>query len=83
MEKKYRAFTNEEFLKLFDLGKLHSIRKIGSPCERLIITNIYVTKEGYLYANFNNSDTGYGPLWFLKECEYFDGEWKTFGVIDE
>ena len=48
MEKKYRPFTNEEFIELFDLGKFHSIRKIDELYDRLIITNIYHSKDNYL-----------------------------------
>lgn len=82
IEKKHRPFTNEEFLKLFDLGKFHSIRIKGNPLERLVITCIY-TEENFLYAKLNSSDTGYGPLYFFTDCEYFDGEWKPFGVLVE
>lgn len=80
--KEYRPFTNEEFLKLFDLGKFHSIRIKRNPLERLVITCIY-TEENFLYAKLNSSDTGYGPLYFFTYCEYFDGEWKPFGVLVE
>lgn len=82
-EKKYRAFTNEEFIKLFDSGKLHSIRLKDNSTkrlERLIITDIYVQGD-YLYAKLNSSDTGYGPAYFFSKCEYFDGkEWQPFGI---
>lgn len=82
-EKKYRAFTNEEFIKLFDSGKLHSIRLKDSSTERLerlVITDIYVQGD-YLYAKLNGSDTGYGTKYFFSKCEYFDGkEWKPFGI---
>lgn len=82
-EKKYRAFTNEEFVKLFDSGKLHSIRLKDSSTqrlERLIITDIYV-QGNYLYAKLNSSTTGYSPEYFFSNCDYFDGkEWKPFGV---
>lgn len=80
-EKRYRPFTKEEFLKLFDLGKFHSIRRIGNPYDRLVITNVCSSEEDlWLYANLNSHD-GYGTLWFLNECEYFDGkEWRRFGV---
>ena len=82
-EKKYRAFTNEEFVKLFDSGKLHSIRLKDSSTqslERLIITDIYVQGD-YLYAKLNSSTTGYSPEYFFSNCEYLDGkEWKPFGV---
>lgn len=85
-EKKYRAFTNDEFLALFDSGKLRSIRLKDNSTkrlERLIITDIYVQGD-YLYAKLNSSDTGYGPAYFFSKCEYFDGkEWRPFGIIDE
>lgn len=83
VKKKYRAFTNEEFVNLFDSGKLRSIRLKDNSTERLerlIITDIYVQGD-YLYAKLNSSDTGYGPEYFFNRCEYFDGkEWKPFGV---
>lgn len=84
-EKKYRAFTNEEFLELFDLGKLHSIRLkdgLSERLERLIITDIYVQGD-YLYIKLNNGDTGYSPAYLFDRCEYFDGEWKPFGKKDD
>ena len=85
-EKKYRAFTNEEFVKLFDSGKLHSIRLRDSSTrrlERLIITDIYVQGD-YLYAKLNSSTTGYSPEYFFSNCEYLDGkEWKPFGVEEK
>lgn len=81
--KKYRPFTNEEFIELFDLGKFHSIRKIDELYDRLIITNIYHSKDNYLYISLTGDDNGYGLYWFFKKCEYFDGEWKPFGVLVE
>ena len=82
-EKEYRSLTNEEFVKLFDSGKLHSIRLKDSSTqrlERLIITDIYVQGD-YLYAKLNSSTTGYSPEYFFSNCEYLDGkEWKPFKV---
>lgn len=82
-EKKYRPFTNEEFVKLFDLGKFRSIRlKDGlyERLERLIITDIYIQGDT-LYVKLSNGDTGYNTLYFLNRCEYFNGEeWKPFGM---
>lgn len=83
VEKKYRAFTNEEFVKLFDLGKFHSIRPKDystKRLERLIITDIYI-KGGSLYVRLNGGDTGYSPAYFLDDYEYFDGKkWMPFGI---
>ena len=84
-KKEYRPLTNEEFLELYDSGKIHSIRKAGKEGYqvRYIITNIYASGEDGvrdIYLNFNGDDFGYGLGYlFKKDFEYFDGiEWKPF-----
>lgn len=77
-----RAFTCEEFLSLFDQGKLHSLRHKNRPNYRDTITSISIDEETKIpYARINDSDSGYGPEYFFKNYEYFDeGEWKPFSV---
>ena len=83
-EKKYRAFTNEEFLNLFDAGKLHSIRKKNER-GRYIITEIYFNddcEKDTVYVKLNHCDAGFAMRYLVNnDFEYFDGkEWKIFGV---
>lgn len=83
LEKKYRAFTNEEFLNLFDSGKLHSIRKKNEQ-GRYIITDVYFNDEcvkGAVFVKLNGGDSGFGMAFLVSNgYEYFDGKyWKPFG----
>ena len=83
-ELKYRPYTDNEFLTLFDLGKFHSIRITGQPYTRTVITSIYQSKDGILYVKLNGDEDGYGVSWLFKHCEYFNGEeWRPFGIKDE
>lgn len=85
IENVYRPLTNEEFLALFDSGKLHSIRSVGAR-GRYIITDIYFKGDGEdeeVFVCFDcNSSYGYDMETLLKdEFEYLDnGEWKPFGL---
>lgn len=84
VKKKYRAFTSEEFLNLFDTGKLRSIRQADVK-GRYIITDIYFSDscgEDEVYVCFDCGECGYDMKYLLEnEFEYFDGtEWKTFGI---
>lgn len=83
-EKKYRAFTNEEFLNLFDAGKLHSIRRKNKR-GRYIITEIYFNddcEKDTVYVKLNHCDAGFAMRYLVNnDFEYFDGkEWLPFGV---
>lgn len=83
-EKKYRAFTSEEFLNLFDTGKLHSIRQ-SDVKGRFIITDIYFSDEcgkDEVYVCFDCDCCGYEMEYLLENnFEYLDGtEWKPFGM---
>lgn len=83
-EKKYRPFTNEEFLALFDSGKLHSIRKKNEK-GRYIITDIYFNDDyenDTVFVLLNHCDAGVGMRYLANNgYEYFDGEdWQPFGV---
>ena len=79
-KKKYRSYTDKEFLTLFDLGKFHSIRVIDNPYTRVVITGTY-SKNDILYISVSNNESGYGVSWLFKHCEYFNGEeWKPFGI---
>lgn len=79
-EKKYRPYTDKEFLTLFDLGKFHSIRVMDDPYTRVVITGTY-SKNGILYISVSNNESGYGVSWLFKHCEYFNGEeWRPFGI---
>ncbi len=83
-EKKYRPFTNEEFLALFDSGKLHSIRKKNEK-GRYIITDVYFNddyEKDTVFVRLNNCDAGAGMRYLVNNgYEYFDGEdWQPFGV---
>ncbi len=85
-EKKYRPFTNEEFLALFDSGKLHSIRKKNEK-GRYIITDVYFNddcEEDTVFVCLNNCGAGTGMRYLVdNDYEYFDGEdWQPFGVKD-
>lgn len=81
VEKKYRPYTDKEFLTLFDLGKFHSIRVIGQPYTRVTIMGIYQSTDGILYVTVSSNESGYGVLWLFKHCEYFNGEeWRPFGI---
>ena len=79
-EKKYRPFTNEEFLNLFDSGKLHSIRKKNVK-GRYIITNVYYFNDE-CFVKLNSDCGGFGMVFLVNNgYEYFDGkDWKPFGV---
>ena len=79
-EKKYRAFTNEEFLNLFDSGKLHSIRKKNEK-GRYIITDVYCINDD-IFVKLNSDCGGFGMEFLVNNgYEYFDGKgWKPFGV---
>lgn len=78
-KKKYRPLTDKEFLELFDLGKLYSIRAQGK--ERVVITGIYLDEAHNLFVNLCGNDIGYSPKYFFNlKFEYFDGEWKPFAV---
>lgn len=84
-EKKGRAFTNEEFLALFDSGKLHSIRH-GDKQSRYVITCVYFDcEQDAVCVNLNHSDVGLDMKYlFRKAYEYFDGkEWRRFGVEED
>lgn len=83
-EKKYRPFTNEEFLALFDSGKLHSIRKKNEK-GRYIITDVYFNddyEKDTVFVRLNNCDAGAGVRYLVYNgYEYFDGkDWQPFGV---
>lgn len=83
-EKKYRAFTNEEFLNLFDSGKLHSIRKKNEK-GRYIITDVYFNDEcvkGAIFVKLNSGCGGFGMEFLVNNgYEYFYGKgWKPFGI---
>ena len=81
-EKKYRPFTNEEFLALFDSGKLHSIRKKNEK-GRYVITDIYFNDdEDTVFVRLNHCDAGAGMRYLVNNgYEYFDGkDWQPFGV---
>ena len=83
-EQKYRPLTNEEFLALFDSGKLHSIRQ-SDTWGRYIITDIYFSDscgKNEVYVCFDCGNCGYEMEYLLKNnFEYLDGnEWKKFGV---
>lgn len=83
-EKKYRPFTNEEFLALFDSGKLHSIRKKNEK-GRYIITDVYFNddyEKDTVFVSLNNCDAGVGMRYLVDNgYEYFDGkDWRPFGV---
>lgn len=83
-EKKCRPFTNEEFLALFDAGKLHSIRKKNEK-GRYIITDIYFNDEyekGTIFVKLNHCNAGFAMIFLVNNgYEYFDGEdWQPFGV---
>lgn len=83
-EKKYRPFTNEEFLALFDSGKLHSIRKKNEK-GRYIITDVYFNddyEKDTVFVSLNNCDAGVGMGYLINNgYEYFDGkDWRPFGV---
>lgn len=84
VEKKYRPLTNEEFLALFDSGKLNSIRQ-SDTLGRYIITDIYFSDscgKNEVYVCFDCGNCGYEMEYLLKNnFEYLDGnEWKKFGV---
>lgn len=84
-EKKGRAFTNEEFLALFDSGKLHSIRH-GGKQSRYVITCVYFDcEQDAVCVNLNHSDVGLDMRYlYRKGYEYFDGkEWLRFGVEED
>lgn len=82
-----RPLTNEEFLDLFDAGKLHSIRKKNER-GRFIITEVYYSdyysdcEKDKMFVKFNHCGTGFGMGYLLENnFEYLDdGEWKPFGV---
>lgn len=83
-EKKYRPFTNEEFLALFDSGKLHSIRKKNEK-GRYIITDVYFNDDyenDTVFVLLNHCDAGVGMRYLVDNgYEYFDGkDWQPFGV---
>lgn len=80
-EPEFRPYTDTEFLTLYDLGRFHSIRVIGEPYSRIVISSIYRSTDDILYIRVNGDKSGYGILWLFKHCEYFDGEeWKPFGI---
>lgn len=86
-KKKYRAFTNEEFLTLFDSGKLHSIRKKNEQ-GRYIITDVYFNDEyekGTIFVKLNSGGIGLAMRFLVNNgYEYFDGkDWKPFGVEEK
>lgn len=83
-EKKYRAFTNEEFLTLFDSGKLHSIRRKNEQ-RRYIITDVYFNdkyEKGTIFVKLNSEGIGFAMRFLVNNgYEYFDGkDWIPFGV---
>lgn len=79
-EKKYRPFTNEEFLALFDSGKLHSIRKKNEK-GRYIITDVYFNDET-IFVKLNCDGIGLAMRFLVNNgYEYFNGkDWQPFGV---
>ena len=79
-----RPLTNEEFLDLFDAGKLRSVRTTGTR-GRYIITDVYFSDscgKEEVYVCFDCGDCGYEMEYLLKNnFEYLDGdEWKPFGI---
>ena len=83
-EKKYRPFTNEEFLALFDSGKLHSIRRKNEQ-GRYIITDVYFNDEyekGTIFVKLNSGGIGLAMRFLVNNgYEYFNGkDWQPFGV---
>lgn len=89
LKKKYRPLTDEEFLNLYDLGKLHSIRRVDVQ-GRYILTDVYFGKEdrkekASIFVCFNSYSKAYSLTNLFKDgFEYFDGkEWKPFGVEEE
>ena len=83
-KKKYRPLTSEEFLALYDSGKLHSIRQADAK-GRYIITDIYFSDscgKEEVYVCFDCGDCGYEMEYLLENnFEYLDeNEWKPFGI---
>ncbi len=83
-EKKFRPFTNEEFLNLFDSGKLHSIRRKNEK-GRYIITDVYFNDEwekGTIFVKLNSGGIGLAMRHLANNgYEYFDGkDWQPFGI---
>lgn len=80
VEKKYRPFSLEEFLKIFHIGDEVVMRSINNPATRHVLFMEY--EEG-------GDDVYLGQYWYtfmilFNNYElYSDGKWKPFGVLDE